>query len=98
MQQNDFRAAFTTAEGWGRFVQNVQGGRQENAVELRYGKQTLKELTLDTAPDVKITKAEATIDGRRLETKVRLQPQQTNIFFSKELDLSAGQILKVKLS
>lgn len=98
MQQNDFRAAFTTAEGWGRFVQKVQGGRQENAVELRYGKLALKELTLDTAPDVKVTKAEATIDGRRLETKVRLQPQQTTIVFSKELDLSAGQILKVKLS
>ena len=42
MQQEEFRAAFTAAEGWGRFTQTVKAGQQENLIEVRYGKVTFK--------------------------------------------------------
>ncbi|MCM2372846.1 GH116 family glycosyl-hydrolase [Aporhodopirellula aestuarii] len=98
MQQENFRAAFTTAEGWGRFSQTIEGGRQDNTIELRYGKLSLKELTLDTATNAKVTKAKTTVNGRDIEAQSQFQPERAVITFAKSLDLSAGQTLQVKLS
>jgi len=66
-QQDNFRAAFTAAEGWGRFSQTVQGGRQENAIELRYGKLHLGHLALDAARGTQASKVAVTLDGRNIK-------------------------------
>ncbi len=98
VQQGNFRAAFTTAEGWGRFSQTIEGGRQNNAIELRYGTLSLKELTLDTGLEFEATKAEITVNGDRIEARWKLQAERAVIEFPSVLDLSAGQIMVVEMS
>ena len=96
MQQDNFRAAFTTAEGWGRFSQTVQGGRQENAIELRYGKLHLKQLALDAAPGTQASKAVVTLDGRDIDARFQIDGPRTVIHFPQGLDIAAGQTLRVQ--
>ncbi len=96
MQQDNFRAAFTTAEGWGRFSQAVQGGRQENAIELRYGKLHLKQLALDSAPETQASEAMVTLDGRDIDARVQIDGLRTVIHFPQGLDIAAGQTLRVQ--
>ena len=43
---DDFRAAFTTAEGWGLFSQTRKGNAQTSRIEVRWGKLRLKTLAL----------------------------------------------------
>ena len=96
MQQDNFRAAFTTAEGWGRFSQRVQGGRQENAIELRYGKLHLKQLSLDAAPGAQAGKAVIKLDGRDIDARFQIDGPRTVIHFPQGLDIAAGQTLQVQ--
>ncbi len=96
MQQDNFRAAFTTAEGWGRFRQTVTDGRQENAVELRYGKLHLKQLTLDSAPETRAGKVVITLDSREIDARFKNDDSGTVIQFPQGLDITAGQTLKVE--
>ena len=45
----NFRAPFTTAEGWGTFSQSIRDGQQEAQVHLRCGQLRLRSLALATA-------------------------------------------------
>ena len=42
----NFRAAFTTAEGWGTFSQKRQGGKQSIVIHLRWGSLRLRTFRL----------------------------------------------------
>src|SRR5690606_12477051 len=44
-----FRAAFTTAEGWGSYEQRKEGGRWRVTIELHYGRLRLRSLELELA-------------------------------------------------
>ena len=81
----------------GRFTQTVADKLQQNSIELRYGKLALRELALDTAHDVEVTKATASLAGAAIEIEVKLQPASTVISFPQGLNLSAGQKLEIKL-
>ncbi|GAA1959976.1 GH116 family glycosyl hydrolase [Amycolatopsis minnesotensis] len=43
----DFRGAFTTAEGWGLYSQRRRGDRQTSAIEVRHGRVRLSTLALE---------------------------------------------------
>ena len=47
----NFRAAFTTAEGWGTFTQKREGGRQTGTIELKSGRLRLNSLELAVPED-----------------------------------------------
>jgi uncharacterized protein (DUF608 family) len=96
MQQDNFRAAFTTAEGWGAFSQTVKAGRQENTVELRYGKLHLKQLAIDAFPETQAGKAMVTLDGRDIDARLQKDGPRTVIRFPQGLDIVLGQTLKVQ--
>ena len=78
MKQDDFRAAFTTAEAWGQFRQIVKDGQQENAIEVRFGKLSLKQLTLDAAPKTSISTASAKLDDAHLKVFSQLGGKQNH--------------------
>jgi len=85
----NFKAAFTTAEGWGGFSQKITSGRQTQRVQIAYGTLRLNEFAFDlaeglTADRIKITVGAAAVafrkerKGRRLSIAfarpVRLKP------------------------
>ncbi|TWU32542.1 GH116 family glycosyl hydrolase [Novipirellula artificiosorum] len=96
MQQDHFRAAFTTAEGWGRFSQTVQGGRQKNTIELHYGKLHLKQLTLDAAPGTQASRAVVKLDDRDIDARFQRDGQRIVLQFLQGLDIAAGHTLQVQ--
>src|SRR5579862_8660605 len=87
---HDFRAAFTTAEGWGTYSQNVSNGStsQTFAIQPKWGKVRLKELKFESdlngavsvRHDARHLKAQVQRDGRSLrvtlEEPITLKPKQ----------------------
>ena len=98
MQQDNFRAAFTTAQGWGRFTQMVREGNQENTIELRYGKLQLKQLTLDTAPGTQAGNAVVKLDGEAVNATVEADGNSTVVKFADGITIATGQTLSVDMS
>ena len=98
MNQDDFRAAFTTAEGWGRFTQKVESGNQSAVIEIRYGKLVLKKLELDQVDGTSATSASVEIDGKPVDAIFNSKAGQYAVYFSDGITIRKGQSLRVSLA
>jgi uncharacterized protein (DUF608 family) len=91
-----YRALFTSAEGWGGFSQERSAGRQHNEVRLDHGRLRLRELQLGVAgapQEVRVRK-----NRRRAEAIIHAQGNHLSIRVAKELLLEAGDTLEVELT
>ena len=93
----DFRAAFTGAEGWGSYAQTQDGDQMRASIELKWGRLDLQMLTLTPVKPSADLVVTATLDGREVPVQARLQDERAVIHFSNRLALSAGQKLNLAL-
>lgn len=94
----DFRAAFTTAEGWGTYSQKVKNGTLRAAVRLRWGRLRLKTLALPLPQGVPVARVRVTLDGRAVRMSRALDGERLTLTMTDELLLAAGQKLEVRVS
>jgi hypothetical protein len=66
----DFKAAFTSAEGWGSFSQKYNGKGLDAALDLRYGNLHLKKLSLTLPSGSTAQTAKVQVDGKDQPTTV----------------------------
>ena len=95
LSPEDFRAAFTTAEGWGSFTQKVESGKQSAGLELRYGQLVLKEFSLDAVEGTSATDAEVTLDGQQIESTFEKTANKYVIKFAQPITIKSEQKLEV---
>ena len=93
----NFRSAFTAAEGWGTFTQTVVGAEQRATLQMKWGQLGLKTLTLTPVkPGIKSDVA-ATLDGRHVSFVARSENGRVVVDFNERLNLSAKSKLKVMI-
>ena len=91
----NFRAAFTSAEGWGSFHQKYVGKDLDASLTLRYGKLPLKTLSLCLPPGNPGTSVKAQVGGKDIPVAVALTGDRSTLSFNSELLLRANQTLHV---
>lgn len=69
----DFRTAFTAAEGWGLYRQHRDTGRQSHQLHVRWGRMELQQTAFDVPESVRVRRVEARLSGE----PVSLDWQQT---------------------
>jgi uncharacterized protein (DUF608 family) len=96
MTPADFRAAFTTSEGWGTFTQKGSGKKKTATLDIKWGKLRLRTFALNAknAPG----KVRASLDGHDLTISSRVEEEKVFITFASEVNISKGQQLKVSLA
>ena len=97
LSPENFRAAFTTAEGWGTFSQKDDAGRRKAVVAVRWGKLALKTLGLLPVAGTKPTAATVTLAGKPVESQLTVADGRATIEFAAEVTIDAGQELTVEL-
>ena len=98
LQQEDFRAAFTTADGWGSFAQRVNDGSQSAEIDLRYGTLELKQLSVRQVKGTSARGAVVTVDGKDVAAKFSNEEGHYIIRIVNELNLKEGQKLEVNFT
>jgi len=92
-----FRAAFTAAEGWGTFDQEIDASRLQATIRLRYGTLALDTIALSLAGAVTgKTVRRATIDGRAVG-KVEQDGDRVVVHADETAMVQAGRRLVVTL-
>lgn len=91
-----FRAAFTTAEGWGSFSQAATPSENRVTLELRYGRLRLKTLALGALPGPRRNKPAVRVAGRRLPANLVTREGTAVFTFEPELNLLADQTLEIR--
>lgn len=66
-----FRGFFTSAEGWGNISQTRTADRQENAVEVKYGRLTLTRLHLSVASPGRLQTGKVYVNGKEIPASFR---------------------------
>ena len=94
----DFKAAFTSAEGWGSFSQKGDGHGMSASLRLRYGKLRLKTLGLVLPPETQAKEVKAQIDGKDQPASFSQKGNHISVEFPSNLHLEAGQTLNVTLA
>jgi len=94
----DFRAAFTCAEGWGTFSQKRKGKTQHEEIDIRWGRLRLKSLAFAIPENLRRVKVSITAAGKPILVDYALNDGRLNIILKKDLILSEGQTLEVKIT
>lgn len=91
---DDFRCAFTAAEGWGSFQQKVNGGSGKWTIEMKYGKLSLKTVEFGKGNATAAPTA-AVLDGTALQAKFDNRDGRYILSFAEPTVINAGSSLVV---
>jgi len=94
---NDFRAAFTAAEAWGTFAQELDRGTQHEKIIVRWGRLSLKSLAFAVDEGVGSVKVSVTAAGKPVKAKHTLKKGRVEIELDKELELSEDKSVEVTI-
>jgi hypothetical protein len=100
----DFRAAFTAAEGWGTLVQKRQGNAQTSRVEVKWGKLPLKTLAFELPEGATLKKTTVRFMGNRAPTEGWSQAEaqqagrRVNVTLAVPAVVERGQAIEVELT
>ena len=105
LRPEDFRAAFTAAEGWGTFSQKLArpstGGRepkkQIERIEVKYGSLALKELRFELAEGFRADKLRVLADNRQAPSRFDLRKGVLHIELADRISAAAGSSLVVEI-
>ncbi len=97
IQQDNFKAAFTAAEGWGTLTQKRNGSQQENEVHLSYGSMTLQKLKIGCPDTTNPKTVSVSVNGKKVKrVKVEVENGEMVITFApqamKESDKMVVQV------
>jgi hypothetical protein len=94
----DFRAAFTAAEGWGTFSQKRDGRSQHERIELRWGSLRLRSLAFAVTQTIDRGEVRVQVGERAVEdVAVRFDGGRLMIRFGEEVALKVGDVLEVAI-
>ena len=95
----NFKAAFTTAEGWGSFSQKLDGTTLNVTLALKWGRLKLNTLSLGRPEMLNTARnAEATLNGKSVACTLTTAGGRALVTFAPQLEIPAGGSLNVKIS
>ena len=97
LMPQDFRAAFTTSEGWGTFAQQRDETAQHETLELKWGKLRLQTLAFELPGNVPPKDVRVTLDGEDIRNSYRTEGNRAIIELNPETVLQAGTKLKIAI-
>ncbi|MFO0875829.1 MAG: GH116 family glycosyl-hydrolase [Gemmataceae bacterium] len=95
---DNFRAAFTTAEGWGTFQQSRQAGTQTARLLPRFGSVRLRSFGLELPSGATSRSVVATLDGRAVECKFNQTGSSVVVTFDSDVRVNAGETLTLAVN
>ncbi len=98
LNPEDFRCAFTSAEGWGTFDQQAGSKRHRAKVIIRMGKLRLRSLALGLVGDCSPRKVVVVMARKRLGAVFQLKDGKALIRFDQAVVLEEGEMLTVTLT
>jgi non-lysosomal glucosylceramidase len=95
---DDFRAPFTTAEGWGTFRQTRSAATQTDSLELRWGKLRLRSLSFALPENLRPQQVRVKSGGAEIAGKHTVAGGKITIDLASDLLLQAGEKIEVSIA
>jgi non-lysosomal glucosylceramidase len=96
MTPEDFRAAFTAAEGWGTFSQQQQPEQTQYEIAVRWGQLHIKTLALQAAEGVEPKTLRVALAGRELAAEFDQREGRLQIGLTQPVIIRCGESLQIE--
>ena len=97
LSPENFRAPFTSAEGWGTFSQKREGGAQQEKIELKHGILRLRTLAFQHPEGFSSAIANVTVAGKEIASTAIAKGSRLELGLAEPVLLEAGQSLEIKI-
>ncbi len=94
ISQNNFKTAYTAAEGWGTYTQVIEPNKFTASIALKWGKLSLQTLNLKVG-EVELAKIVVTHNNKILDAKLTEKNGLIQITLTEPVNLVAGQQLNI---
>ncbi len=94
---DDFKAAFTAAEGWGTFTQKRTGASLQANLLVKHGQLRLKTLALTLPDGVASAKLQVTQAGQPIPATLARDGVRVTITFATDTTIPSGQSLEIAI-
>ena len=91
----NFKAAFTAAEGWGSYGQKIEAGNLNADIQLKWGKLRLR--TISLAVEAKPSVVTVVANGKTIPANQAFANGTCTLTLPEDLSLKAGQALSIVL-
>jgi len=93
----DFRAAFTSASGWGTFSQRRKPRQQTERIEVKWGSLRLKALAFDLPPKATARTVSAKCAGSALPADFRMEGRRVHVTLRKAATAEAERAFEIEI-
>ena len=94
----DFRAAFTAAEGWGTISQKREGKTQTNHIEVKWGKLRLKTIAVELPEGAVLGKASVLVADRPVDAEAEQQGQRVTLTLAQPAAVNQHEAIEVRIT
>jgi len=94
----NFKCAFTSAEGWGTFWQKRGAADAECGLQLRWGQLRLKTMSLAMAEGVNRSRAKVLLGQTEIHSELKAADGRAVLTFADEIRLTPGKALHITLT
>ena len=94
LQPDNFRAAFTAAEGWGTIWQRITPKTQKAGIEMKWGRLRLRSFSLEVPENAEPQSVVVHIDGKKVQCSLKRDGRRVTVHFARDEILKAGQSLE----
>ncbi len=91
----NFKCAFTAAEGWGSFSQKIESGKLNAEIAVRWGRLKLKTIALESAGGRSV---KASLDSKPVAAELVREGKRARITLAQPVEIAAGQKLEVTIA
>lgn len=94
---DDFKAAFTAAEGWGSYAQTRSPSAQTAKLSVAHGRVVLREFRAALPGNARAARAQGSIDGREVKSFIEDAGPRARIRFPSPVVVEAGHTLDIRI-
>ena len=91
----NFKAPFTSAKGWGTFMQKKEANHLTAIVQIKYGSLQLQSFSI--VPAHTVLKISVTLDGKNIPASFIQENNTCLIQFKEAIQLSVTQTLQISI-
>jgi uncharacterized protein (DUF608 family) len=92
----NFKCAFTAAEGWGSFEQRIQTSEFKSQISMKHGRLKVKTIALGVA-GVKFGSVQVAVSGKSVESRLGFTGDRALITLMNDSVIKAGESIKIIL-
>lgn len=93
LHPENFKAAFTVAEGWGTYLQQRKENNLSAQLKMKYGKLRLKKCTFELHPNHDASKVTVVLNGEKIPAAFTLDGNKGEIVFEHNILINEGEEL-----